>query len=601
MTTEQHPRQSAGQRPKSPSKRQREQRPQRRERAAVLIAVLYACVALPLSSLFAGALSAQDNTGVLARKGNTELIRLENDKALRSLTDALSAGGLPIYTKASILNDRGLAYTRLKQHEEALADYNKAIEIFPEFATAYNNRGLLLHKMGFYEEAIKDFNRAIALQPRLGASFHNRGNALLKTGAEKAAYQDYSSALKYLPSKAATHLARGQIHWSHQRHYAALRELNQAITENTTFAESYFNRAEVNLSLGHNTLAIKDFQKATALAPDNMAYKLKLALVYIQKDQYKNALRFLNQVLTQEPLNTQAMILRARSLGRNGDLNGALNDLDQAVSLKNSASAYAERALILAKTGQLEASIKDMDTSIQRAPKTARSWAALGQAAMLNQLPSNAERYFLESLKRDKTNKMAFNGLVALGLREPNAINREDEPEEIDWTITRNHKGHYIASHPDYQTLKVHLDLYGAEAPQILEWTVLNGKYKGFGLLRYDAGVKDKKNLHEHVSVINLKKQKVLSIEPYRWGKKISKWEWGDYDLIVKDPDGISNTIALRPRPVRKKVRPRDNELWAWGENGFWAGNPNAKKKKIRLKKKKRKKKKKSIFKIFGF
>lgn len=559
-----------------------------------------------LSQTITVPVQAQDqdhnNTSLLARKGNTALIKKENDNAIQSLTEALETGGVPIYTKASILNDRGLAYTRLNDHPKALADFNKAIESFPEFATAYNNRGLLLHKMGFYEEAIKDFNRAIALQPQMGASFHNRANALLRTGAEKSAFQDYGSALKYLTNKAASHLARGQIHWAHHRHYAALRELNQALSGNSAYAETYYNRAEVNLSLGREKAALSDFQKATDLAPKNLTYKVTLAKVYMEKGQHNSARRLLSQVLTDDPLNAEAMILRGRALGKSGDFTGALNDLDQAVSLTNSASAYAERALVLARNNQPEQSLEDMDTSIQRAPKTARSWAVLGQTATLNQLPSNAERYFLESLKRDKTNIIALKGLEELGLREAQSIETVLVQEEDSWAINRNHKGQYVARHPDYPKLKVHLDLYGPKAPKVLEWTELNGKYKGFGLLRYDAGIKDKNQPFEHVSVINLKKQKVLSIEPYRWGKKVAKWEWGDYDLTVKDPDGIENKIALRTRP-RPKTHPKNDELWAWGNNGFWAGTNKQQskyKKKHRLKKKKRKKKK-SLFKIFGF
>ena len=544
---------------------------------------------------------AQDNISLLARKGNTALIKKENEKAIQSLTEALSQGGIPIYTKASILNDRGLAYTRQGNHPQALTDFNKAIEAFPEFATAYNNRGLLLHKMGFFEEAIKDFDRAIALQPQMGASFHNRANALLKTGAERSAFLDYGSALKYLANKSASHLARGQIHWAHHRHYAALRELNQALSGNNGYAETYYNRAEVKLSLGNEKAAVIDFQKATELAPENLVYKTTLAKVYMEKGQHKHAKRLLGQVLANDPMNAEAMILRGRARGKSGDLTAALNDLDQAVSLKNSASAYSERALVLAKNNMPEQSLEDMDTAIQRAPHTARSWAVLGQTAMLNQLPSNAERYFLESIKRDKTNKMALSGLEALGLSETQSTQTVLAQEENSWIINRNHKGHYVAKHPDYPKLKVHLDLYGTKAPKVLEWTELNGKYKGFGLLRYDAGSKEKNQPFEHVSVINLKKQKVLSIEPYRWGKKVAKWEWGDYDLIVKDPDGVENKIALRTRPA-PKTRPKNEELWAWGNNGFWTGQKQKSKykKKLRLKKKKRKKKK-SLFKIFSF
>ncbi len=561
---------------------------------------------------------AQDSATLLARKGNAQLIRKENDKAILTLSEALSVGTLPLYTKASIFNDRALAYARIKKHERALKDFNSAIETFPEYATAYNNRGLLLLSLGYHEEAIEDFNRAIALQPKLGATFHNRANAFLKAGAEAAAFKDYGQAIKLLNNRAPSHLARGQIHWAHDRHYATLRELNRALEENDNFAEIFYNRGEVYRSLGKQNEAIADIQRSAELAPDNMAYKMTLAKLLIDIGKVNRAIKLFTVILKAEPLNAQAMILRGRLYGLHRSYKRALDDLDQAVSLTNGARAYAERALVRSKHKMPDLAIEDMDLAVQRSPKTAHNWAILGEAARQVQLVGNAERYYLESLKRDKDNKVAINGLIELGLRESeDAKNKEEllgseEIQEEDllaedvvadeptWAILEYETGKYIATHASYDKLKVHLDLYGPNPPQILEWTELNGKYKNFGLLRYEAGSKNQKQPIEQVSIIDLRKQKVLSIEPYRWGKKIAKWEWGDYDLVVRDREGIENKIALRAPPVRRRAPAGANkDDWLFGNDGFWLSSQNKSKKKRKVRV--RKKKKKSLFGIFGF
>ena len=570
--------------------------------------------------------TAQNSGDILARKGNAQLIRQENEKAILTLSEALTVGSLPLYTKASILNDRALAYARIKKFERSLKDFNQAIETFPEFATAYNNRGLLLHQLGFYKEAIKDFDRAIALQPKLGATFHNRANALLKAGAEKLAFRDYGQALKLLNNKAPTHLARGQIHWSHYRHYAALRELNKALGESDNFDEIFYNRGQVYQSLGKDRNALEDFIKAAQLSPENLTYKMTLARIFTRERRFKEAKKTLTQILSQEPLNAEAIIMRGRVLGERGEMKRALNDLDQAVSLTDSAEAFAERAYIRARIKKRDEAIEDMDAAIQKAPKKARSWAILGETAMRFDLARNAERYFLEAQKIDKSNEMAASGLEKIRLREAEqkrlaaaqeglpppdnenpAIAEDSTDQEIieeaepTWSVNEYEPGKFVALHPAYEKLKVHLDLYGPNAPRILEWTILNGKYQGFALLRYDAGSKNKARPYEQVSVINLKKQEVLSIEPYRWGKQIAEWDWGDYDLTVKDPDGIENKIALRSPPAKRRAPPGVNEEnWLFGNDGFWLSSKqksNGKKRRVRVKKKK----KKSLFGIFGF
>ena len=53
-------------------------------------------------------------------------------------------------------NNRGIAKDELKQHKEAIADFDKAIELKPEDAQAYYNRGLAYRELGKKKEADAD-------------------------------------------------------------------------------------------------------------------------------------------------------------------------------------------------------------------------------------------------------------------------------------------------------------------------------------------------------------------------------------------------------------------------------------------------------------
>lgn len=566
----------------------------------LLSAMAFLCAISSISKIA----QAAETAGLLARKGNAALVRQENDKAIQFLSEALVAGSIPVYTRASIMNDRGLAYARLKKYKLALNDFNSAIESFPEYAKAYNNRGILLHQLGHFEEAIKDFNRAIALHPAMGVSFHNRGNSFLKAGAETTAFKDYGKALKLLNDKSPAHFARGQIHWKHERHYAALRELNLALDKNSNQANALFNRGQVYHSLGNRVKAIQDIAKASSIKNKDNKYKKELALIYIENRQLPNAVKLLSQILNDEPLNVEVMILRGRINGELGRYETALEDLDQAVSLSHSASAYAERSLVQAKNKMPEFAVTNISEAIQKAPQTGRSWAAIGDAARLSDKLIDAERYYLEALKREKRQANAISGLKKLG------FDLEEEIESVasigadvnGWSIQQTSKQKYVATNPLYKKYKIKLDMYGPNKPKLLEWTVLSGNYKGYGLLRYDAGNKNVKLPIEHVVILNLRKQKIVTIEPYRWGTKIAKWTWAPNDLIVKDPDGIENKITLRV-PVRRappRVARQQDDVW---NSGFWNTGPKTrtkkrKKKRIRVR---RKKKKSLLGGIFGF
>ncbi len=51
--------------------------------------------------------------------------------------------------------------------DKAIADYNKTIELKPDYAFAYNNRGNVYDDKGEYDKAIGDYNKTIELKPIL--------------------------------------------------------------------------------------------------------------------------------------------------------------------------------------------------------------------------------------------------------------------------------------------------------------------------------------------------------------------------------------------------------------------------------------------------
>ena len=48
----------------------------------------------------------------------------------------------------------------------ALEDYNKTIELNPEYVDAYLNRGCLKRELKDYKGALEDFNKALELNPQ---------------------------------------------------------------------------------------------------------------------------------------------------------------------------------------------------------------------------------------------------------------------------------------------------------------------------------------------------------------------------------------------------------------------------------------------------
>lgn len=51
--------------------------------------------------------------------------------------------------------------------DKAISNYTKAIEIYPEYASAYYNRGIVWFNKGAYGNASADFTKAIEIDRKL--------------------------------------------------------------------------------------------------------------------------------------------------------------------------------------------------------------------------------------------------------------------------------------------------------------------------------------------------------------------------------------------------------------------------------------------------
>lgn len=93
-------------------------------------------------------------------------------------------------------SNRGNSKISQNRPQEALADYNKSVELAPNFPDPYLNRGAALEGLGKWEEAIADYDHVLEIDPQDAAAYNNRGNAKAGLGKWDEAIADYQIAMK---------------------------------------------------------------------------------------------------------------------------------------------------------------------------------------------------------------------------------------------------------------------------------------------------------------------------------------------------------------------------------------------------------------------
>ena len=164
--------------------------------------------------------------------------------------------------------NRGNAYREIKQHEKAIEDYNKAIELNPKYAMAYNNRGNAYREIKQHERAIEEYNKAIELNPNLAMAYNNRGVAYCEIKQHERAIEEYNKAIELNPNLAMAYNNRGIAYREIKQHEKAIEDYNKAIELNPKYAWAYNNRGNAYCEIKQHERAIEDYNKAIELSPN---------------------------------------------------------------------------------------------------------------------------------------------------------------------------------------------------------------------------------------------------------------------------------------------------------------------------------------------
>jgi tetratricopeptide (TPR) repeat protein len=168
---------------------------------------------------------------------------------------------------------RGFAYSRLKETDKSLQDYDEALKIDAKFVPALFQRGSLYYMRNNYDRSLDDFNQAIAASPEKSAFFHHmRGRVFVKKMAWKEALADFNEAISINPRMGQAYLERADVQLSLGNRDAGLADLDKSIEVDPSNDFAFFRRANSLRARGQFDKAIADFDKAIQLSPDAMYY-----------------------------------------------------------------------------------------------------------------------------------------------------------------------------------------------------------------------------------------------------------------------------------------------------------------------------------------
>ncbi len=163
--------------------------------------------------------------------------------------------------------NRGLVYRLKDDDANAVADYNRALQVNPQYANAYVRRGNVYRRQNQLALALEDYNRAIQIDRTDPEAFHNRGLVYQAQKLHNFALEDFTTAIGLSPQAAAPYNARGESYLVTGDAQSALEDFNAAVSRDRGNAKAWYNQGVALQRLNRNKEAAAAFQKALTLDP----------------------------------------------------------------------------------------------------------------------------------------------------------------------------------------------------------------------------------------------------------------------------------------------------------------------------------------------
>jgi tetratricopeptide (TPR) repeat protein len=218
----------------------------------------------------------------------------------------------------------GVALLQKGHVDEAIADYEKALEIKPDYPEAHSNLGTAFLQKGRVDEAIAQCQKALAIKSDYAGAHANLGNALLQKGEVDEAMVHYRKVLEIKPH----------------------------------FFEAYNNLGTALLQKGELSEAIVHFQKALEIKPDYADAQSNLGNAFLQEGQVEEAIAHFQMALRIEPNFSQVQYNLGNAFIKKGRLDEAIGHYQKALEIDPAyAEAHGNLGSAFLKQGQVEEAI----------------------------------------------------------------------------------------------------------------------------------------------------------------------------------------------------------------------------------------------------
>jgi tetratricopeptide (TPR) repeat protein len=327
------------------------------------------------------------------------------------------------------------AALRAGNFSNALQLAQSELQHSPQNKTLWALKGVALARLGHDKEALAAYNRALGMSPDYLAALEGAAELEYKTGSRRAVVL-LSRITKLRPDDPTTHAMLGVLAYKQHQcdsavaHFRASRQL---INSQPLALEDY-GSCLIEMQQAGNAISV--FQQIQGLQPDNPHARYNLAVAQLSAHQAKDAIATLQPLLQMQPQDPDILGLASSAYEETGDTPQAVSLLRQAIAINPTIfKYYVDFAALSFNHQSFQVGIDMINAGLKQIPTAAPLYVVRG--ILLIQLGQfeNGEADFAVATRLDPGQTA---GAVAEGL----ALLQQSNLEQALATVSSQLKTH---------------------------------------------------------------------------------------------------------------------------------------------------------------
>lgn len=176
---------------------------------------------------------------------------------------------LVVAQKAYEHYDKAEVHRKEGRYQEALAEYNNALEIKKNMAPPHHGIGLVYQAQGNNAAAIDEYKTAVTIDPDYIFANNDMGMTYISMGQYNDAVSALEKAIQVYENFDDAHANLGEAYYKLKQYPEATKSLEMAVALNENHPRAHTTLGLTYEAVGNTEKAIEEYEKAVKVAPDD--------------------------------------------------------------------------------------------------------------------------------------------------------------------------------------------------------------------------------------------------------------------------------------------------------------------------------------------